>query len=810
MTRALRITLLLTILTLVPLSEVSAAWVENGVAVSAAPGAQRSPMIVSDGAGGAIVAWSDQRDGAFDDIYLQRLDGSGNELWTHDGVAICTAAGQQSEPRIVTDGAGGAIVVWLDARGASTDIYAQRVDALGVAQWTSDGVAVCTASNTQDQLVATDDGLGGVIVAWTDRRSIITGRDIFAQRLDSSGSRLWTVNGVAMCSLANIQYYPDIVSDGMGEAIVVWQDVRSGSSYDIYAQRVNSLGNVQWTTSGVAISTAANNQDEPHLVSVSTGGAIISWHDYRAGAEWDVYAQRVNLGGTAQWTADGVAISTASSTQRWTDIASDGADGAIITWLDYRDGHYDVYAQRVSFSGSPLWTMDGVAVSTSTEAENSARIVSDGAGGAVITWTRGSVSDVYAQRIDAAGSSMWTANGAPVSIVSNSQYAPELISDGAGGVIIVFWDLHASSLDVYAQRIENRYGYWGRPEPDITSAADYATDQGGSVVLNWKASERDVLNQQLVTHYSIWRATDAVAVASMTAPGADTRFVQATDIGPDFEGSAYRVERTSTVDYYWEWMSNQYAAYAAGYSEVVATRADSVAGNPAVHYFQVIAHTFEPFTFWPSQPDSGYSVDNLAPAAPLALTAQRVVADVELDWTPSEANEEDFLEYAVYRSESSGFPTVPSYFLANTPDTLWTDTMAELTKRYYYVVCAVDIHNNLSVPSNEATVDPVLTGIGDRPPAATSLLVLPNTPNPFAANTELSFWLPSAMDVTLEVYDVAGRRVYSRQLAQMDQGWQSVFFDGRDAAGGSLPSGVYFYRVIASQMSITRKMVITR
>jgi hypothetical protein len=415
---------------------------------------------------------------------------------------------------------------------------------------------------------------------------------------------------------------------------------------------------------------------------------------------------------------------------------------------------------------------------------------------------------LYAGRIDAAGSVVWTADGMPVCTAPGQQIQNVLVTDGAGNVIVA-WADQRTGFDIYAQRVESRYGYWGRPEPEITSVDDNPADQGGCAVINWTASERDVLNMQTITHYSVWRAVDAVAQAA-AAPGERELFVDLAEIGPGFEGPARRLETTSSGDYYWEWVGNQDALYAAGYSYLCPTRQDSVAGEPALHYFQVVAHTLNSFRFWPSPPDSGYSVDNLAPSPPLLLAAHRAGDVVELDWSPSGENEPDFHQYVVYRSEGSGFPPVPIYFLADAPDTVLTDTTAELSKAYYYIVCAADVHGNLSVPSNEAMVDAVATGIGDSPPTPASLLVLPNAPNPFGTTTELAFWLPSVSDVTLEVYDVAGRRVYKRRLSQMGEGWQRVPFDGRDDAGRLLPSGVYFYRVEASAMTATRKMVINR
>ncbi|MEW6686692.1 MAG: hypothetical protein AB1393_10890 [Candidatus Edwardsbacteria bacterium] len=123
--------LLITIIILLP-TTLRAQWIPNGVAICTATGDQVGVTIVSDGGSGAITAWIDGRSGTADDIYAQRVNAGGITQWTLDGVAICTAAGNQSNPTIVSDGAGGAIIAWHDYRsGTNYDIYAQRVDSLG-------------------------------------------------------------------------------------------------------------------------------------------------------------------------------------------------------------------------------------------------------------------------------------------------------------------------------------------------------------------------------------------------------------------------------------------------------------------------------------------------------------------------------------------------------------------------------------------------------------------------------------------------------------------------------------------------------
>ena len=325
-------------------------WITDGVPICTVMNGQYSPQLVSDGTGGAIITWYDYRSGS-SDIYAQRINANGEVLWTTDGVPICRAASSQYVSQPVSDGAGGAIITWEDYRSiGSPDIYVQRINANGEVLWTTDGVPICTAADKQWSPELVSDGADGAIITWIDMRSDIL-NDIYAQRVNPNGAVLWTTDGVSLCTAANEQLYPQLVSDGAGGAIITWQDKRGGN-IDIYAQRVNPNGAALWTTDGMVISAATGEQWYPQLVSDDLGGAIITWQDKRSDILNDIYAQRVNPNGEVLWTTDGVSICTAINEQLYPQLVSNGPSGAIITWQDKRSGNDDIYAQNVNFDGT--------------------------------------------------------------------------------------------------------------------------------------------------------------------------------------------------------------------------------------------------------------------------------------------------------------------------------------------------------------------------------------------------------------------------------------------------------------------------
>ena len=775
-----------------------AQWQPRGVIVSAAPDNQTETVAVADGNGGAIFAWFDTRNGTTS-IYARKVDRYGVPQWTTDGVALCTAGNNQDWPQIASDGAGGAIVTWEDLRAGNYNVYARRVNAAGVPQWTPDGVPICTAANNQEIPQIMSDGAGGAFIVWPDFRNG-TDYDLYAQRVNGAGTTLWASNGVAIAAAGAHQIQPALVSDGAGGFLVAFQDNRI-SGYNIYMQDVNASGVSLWTPNGIVVCSATGDQTKPQITTDGVGGAIVAWDDGRSSfvGDYYVYVQRVTSAGVPWWTTDGVQAGPADGSAPV--IVADGVGGAFMAW-QYSGTGEDIVAQRFNASGIRLWYQTGIDVCSAGGNQVTPRMAADGDGGVVIAWKdqRALNNDAYAQRVDGSGSVRWQSNGIAIAQGPGDQSDPIVISDAAGGSMIAWYDNQSGmGYDLIAQRIDNVFGFWGHPEPLITSVADVPADQGGKVKINWNASDQDRSMIRSITYYSVWRAADAASVS------AASWVANPSAIDKEFHGTAAYHEKTPTIDYYWEWIGNQDAVFDKNYSFAAATRADSVAGHLSVHQFRVIAHTSDEFVLFKSLPVFGYSVDNLAPASPLLLTAQRVGADVHLKWNRAVAP--DLRDYSIYRKTSSGVTPAPINFLASSNDTLAIDPNAP-TSALYYIVTAYDVHANQSAPSNEVSVQ-AMTGIGNTP-ALTSLDVLDNMPNPFTSSSTLRIGLPKASDVEIDVFDVAGRRVRSEHTATLAAGWREIAFDARGTSGQALPSGVYFYRVKAAGETITRKMVITR
>lgn len=453
---------------------VMAAWPNDptvNVPLSNAIGNQggNGPAVVPSIDGGAIVAWRDERFTDYD-IYAQRIDGKGVVQWTVDGVPVCDVPEIQMNVRGVTDGAGGAILVWSDMRAGQADIYAQRIDVDGNPMWpvgapSLDGIPVCVDTDHQSWVSVVGDGAGGAIIVWEQGN---TPNDLYAQRLGPDGEIQWPVgaptgDGVVVTDAPGVQIWSRVVADGVGGAVLVWTDGRNNptTSFDIYAQRINGSGLTLWP-GDLPVCVNDRAQTYPAIATDGAGGAFIAWHDPGPADYIEVWAQYIDHTGTHHWTSNGIVLNdTSISTQHTLRGVTDGQGGAIFVWEDLRDwvtNGKDLYGQRVNSLG-PVWTAGGVVLSAAAGNQRDPAVAAPRDGSVVIAWRDGRVgesdADVYALEIIDGTTIVGPPDGLAVSTAQYAQNGPVVGVSGWNDAMIVWNDSRnlATGTDVYAQGV---------------------------------------------------------------------------------------------------------------------------------------------------------------------------------------------------------------------------------------------------------------------------------------------------------------------------------------------------------------------
>lgn len=646
-------------------------------------------------------------------------------------VPVVKIVNDQNSQLIVGDGAGGAIVAWQDARSTGDfNIWAQRFDSMGTMLWTINGKVVCNSLNEQGQLSIVSDGSGGAIIAWQDMRN--GNYDIYAQKIDSMGNPVWLLNGIPICVDASVQSPPKLAADNSGGAYIVWSDDRGGD-YDIFAVRVDAAGFLYGLANGSPLQIDANNQVNPEICPDGASGAILAYEQYvtDVNAGKDIYAQRIDFNCSIMWSGGGVPACIAAYNQVNPKLVNDGLGSAIIVWEDFVNGaQFNIYVQRV-FSDAIQWTANGICLRYAAYTSLNPSITYGGTNSAIIVWQDNITTDfdIYAQKVTGTttGTLVWN-TGIPVTVcdIVGDQLYPQVVSDGFDGGHIVWQDgrnLLTNGFDIYGNHLDAAGGFIGE---GVSNGFGICTWQVGEVPMDQ-------------TYPVLTNNIDSKAL--------------------------------------YAWMDRR---------NELLTQSDR----------------------------DIYTLGVESPTLPVELSSFTAVATaqlfVSLQWvTESETNN---LGFNVFRSNDGLIATATkvNFGIINGTNTSSTHTYSFVDSEvdpettYYYWLEMVAFDGTSSFSGS------VIVNTHNQAPVIPNATVLGNAyPNPFNARTSTNI----AMDVkagetaTLTIYNVLGQKVitYVRQA-----GSYTITWNGRDENGDACSSGIYFYKLSSPSINSTKKMVIVK
>ena len=401
-------------------------------------------QISADSLAGTRATCVDFRSGGTFPVRAQHLraDGSVERSWDPGDSHLCLGSSPDVISRVVPDGAGGAVVVWVDMRSGDADIYAQRVTAAGTVAppWPADGVPVCIARGFQDRIAVISDGAGGVLIAWQDYRNPPYAQ-IYAQRVTGDGQAAWAADGVPVSADSSDQSAPDLVADG-GDALVVWQDLRAGD-YDLRYARLQSDGTVAPAPGGAPLVTAPGDQRAPSFTASGVNAVTVVWQESLDGIV-GLHTASFQLPLPTGLSPGQAGVIIASDVGSAPEVAScaDGAGGVFVAWSSRAGSMSTTRLQHVAATGSAAFGDTGVAVCDEPHDRASPAVCADGAGGCLVAWEdfRNSGGDLYAQKMSAAGVRLWSQAGVPLAVAPGEQYGVSLRSDGAGGALATWGD----------------------------------------------------------------------------------------------------------------------------------------------------------------------------------------------------------------------------------------------------------------------------------------------------------------------------------------------------------------------------------
>lgn len=308
---------------------------------------QNNPDIAIDAECKLYVVWNDDRNGN-QDIYFNKYNATGTEMWSGaKKVETAANSADQTFPQIIMNASSTfAYIVWLDNRNDANDIYAQKFDTNGNPLWASE-IRINSDATTAAQNIPKIqidkmriDGKENIYFVWYDNRN--NNNDIFAQKLDQDGVKLWT-NDVMMNTNTSTsdQINPDFIMSRNGYLYIVWQDNRLGN-YDIYAEKYNTAGSSAWTNDiKINSDTGTAPQERPAITEDNAGNFYIVWDDARNGTI-DIYMQKIDENGTKLISFDVPVNGVQPGVQENPDIFINASGNPVITWQDNNSGNFDI------------------------------------------------------------------------------------------------------------------------------------------------------------------------------------------------------------------------------------------------------------------------------------------------------------------------------------------------------------------------------------------------------------------------------------------------------------------------------------
>ncbi len=276
--------------------------------------------------------------------------------WSADpnlNLMICDVTGEQVLPKISLTSDGGCYVAWFDTRTSNYNVYLQRLDPSGNKIFATDGLLI--SNNTSSSYIVDwdmiTDNSDNAVIAFSDIRA---GGDfkVYAYLISPAGSFLWGANGVSLSTAADMQPNPRITQTTDGYYIFTWPSLSTPSK--IAVQKLDAAGNMLYGTDPLYITSGTAEQyTYPIPIPGVDGSYIIGFEGTTGsfpGLTVHLYVQKYSSAGTPQWGSSPVTISNAGGFPFYeiTNLISDGNYGVVFVWYDDRDFNnlYSTFVQR--------------------------------------------------------------------------------------------------------------------------------------------------------------------------------------------------------------------------------------------------------------------------------------------------------------------------------------------------------------------------------------------------------------------------------------------------------------------------------
>uniref|UniRef100_A0A832D0V2 T9SS type A sorting domain-containing protein n=1 Tax=Ignavibacterium album TaxID=591197 RepID=A0A832D0V2_9BACT len=752
-----------------------------------ASGSQMFPKTATDSKGGAYIVWEDYRNGTLK-IFAQRIDKNGYVKWNTNGIQVCDINSEQTNPQIIEDGYGGAIIIWVDDRNGNSDIYAQKIDSLGNKQWNGNGIIIFenNSNQNQPQIVRTSDNYFYVLCI-DDRMGL---PNIFLQKLDLHGNLIWGKGGKIGNHTRALRNFKAMV-DKYDYLVLIWEDYAFNLDGMIYAQKLDPDGNFLWGNNqdDLRISSSDLNikAQHPDIIQLQNGNYFITWQDDRSG-NFDIYGQILLPNGLHQLTYEGEHLEGTVGDDILPVVCLSGDQYYMIAWINYNSS--DSFIEVRSFYSDPVtfiqyWSQTLYVDQQYNGSFNYLNLISDKAGGALLSYVVADAeySDIRFAKISSYGDKRMGV----ICYADINQSQLSVTSDLSDGIIAVWTDVRSGDLDIYCSQIDAN-GVFAAGQHEVGLIADYrftgnASDsayQNNATVFNATLTDDRFGNSNSAYEFNGINAY-------ISAP---STFL--------LESPHYELTQTAWVNVYnWGISGNSFVP--------IIMKSDSAA-NAFQYRLALSPNTVITSinnwlnTVW----QTGFNMN---------LNEWYMITSVLKEDTVSTYVNNEYVGYTLLNGP---------IFYDNKPLEIGRDVPGT-TEYFYGKLDDIKIFNRaLSYQEVMNLYEYGTTDVKDEIShiIPTGFSLEQNFPNPFNPSTKIRFTIPaSSLNpfskgegtlVSLKVYDILGNEVATLVNEEKPAGIYEVEFSVGQHSSADLTSGVYFYQLRAGSFVQTKKMTVIK
>ncbi|MBL7074541.1 T9SS type A sorting domain-containing protein [candidate division KSB1 bacterium] len=517
----------------------------------------------------------------------------------------------------------------------------------------------------------------------------------------------------------------------------------------------------------------------PQAVTDGAGGVYILWHVNSFATPQ--YLQRVNKYGYICWEWPLVIQGEWGGTGFYPYIIEDGSTGALVAFSELQvSGEFPYPGRglvtRVDSTGSFVWDSVNVRVSLTDSSYGAVGMVPDGEGGAIVVFIVEFLETIplYVQHISSSGQRLWGDSGVFVTDVVSSA-AISLVSDGAGGVILHYWE-----DDFKFSRIDSNGNILGTTNSTMFYSRMIPDRNGGAIMSGTRYSGGDynsVANRLSFDGIFLW-GNEGITLADST--------------GIQGSGINIALNEDETATFVWRKPVNSL---------------NNIFTQRLTENGQIVWNENILVSLYPSEKVGGQVL-------------------------PSDSGSNIYIWADSRNSNGDPFGSdIYTQKISSTQERLWPYDDIQITYSHpSHMKIATDQQNGAIVVWSDEPLYGIFAQqiskngiLGEVIDSVSSIEVenenkfpevfelYQNYPNPFNPSTVIRYQLSAISNVELIIYNALSQEIKLLFSGQLPAGNYQSIWDGRDNFENQLSSGVYFYRLKINNNKIkTKKMLLIR